>query len=52
MSENTQYIIIGLVVGWSGLFLARRLYNTFKTPKDGCGNACGCAVTDLKKQKK
>jgi hypothetical protein len=52
MNENLQYIVIGTIVGWAGIYLIRRVYNTFKIPKDGCGGNCGCAATELKKVKK
>ena len=51
MTQNIQYIIIGVIVGWAGIYLLRRLYNTFNPPKDGCGGGCGCATAELKKQK-
>jgi hypothetical protein len=52
MTENIQYIIIGAIVGWAAIFLGRRLYSTFNPPKDGCAGGCGCATTELKKNKK
>lgn len=52
MTENIQYIIIGAIVGWAGIYLVRRLYSTFNPPKDGCGGGCGCAAAELKKNKK
>jgi hypothetical protein len=51
MSENIQYIIIGTIVGWAGIYLLRHLYKSFNPPKDGCGGGCGCAATELKKEK-
>lgn len=52
MAENTQYILIGLIVGWAGIYLLRRLLSIFKAPKEGCGGGCGCAATELKKNAK
>ena len=51
MAQNIQYIIIGAIVGWAGIYLLRRLYSTFNPPKNGCGGGCGCATTELKKEK-
>ena len=50
MTENIQYIIIGAIVGWAGIYLLRRLYTTFNPPKDGCTGGCGCAAAELKKE--
>lgn len=51
MTQNTQYIIIGVIVGWAGIYLLRRLYNAFNPPKDGCSGSCGCASAELKEKK-
>ncbi|WP_018343489.1 hypothetical protein [Cytophaga aurantiaca] len=51
ITQNTQYIIIGAIVGWAGIYLLRRIYNAFNPPKDGCAGGCGCASAELKKEK-
>lgn len=51
MTQNIQYIIIGIIAGWAGIYLLRRLYHTFNPPKNGCAGGCGCAATELKKEK-
>ncbi len=52
MNTTIQYIIIGAIVGWAGVYLFRKIYAMFNVPKDGCGSGCGCAATELKKEKK
>jgi uncharacterized membrane protein YeaQ/YmgE (transglycosylase-associated protein family) len=52
MTDIIQYIIIGLIVGLAGRYLIKQIFNTFKSSKDGCVGGCGCAATELKKQKK
>jgi hypothetical protein len=53
MNPLIEYIIIGTITGWAGLFLFRKIYSMFQTPKDdSCGGSCGCAAGELKKGKK
>lgn len=52
MALTVQYIIIGIVVGWAGIYLIRKVSAMFRVPEDGCGGGCGCAGTELKKEQK
>lgn len=52
MNPYFEYIVIGVAAGWSGFYLIRRIYKSFKPSNDGCEGSCGCAATELKKNKK